>query len=87
MSINLRKIEIMQAIKKQIVTDEAFQPVAVIINYQDWQRIEAILQQVELSEPIEGGSDISKILMSYAGSLSLGVDPLEYQKSIRDEWQ
>ena len=32
----------MQAIKKQIVTDEDFNPVAVIINYQDWQRIEAL---------------------------------------------
>lgn len=78
----------MQAIKKQFVVDEAFQPVAVIISYQDWQRIEAILQQVELSEPIdEAGTDISKILMSYAGSVSLKVDPLEYQRSIRDEWQ
>lgn len=37
----------MQVIKKQIVTDEAFNPVAVIINYQDWQRIEALLQRQE----------------------------------------
>ncbi len=43
--IFLGKIEIMRAIKKQIVTDEAFQPVAVIISYQDWQRIEALLQR------------------------------------------
>lgn len=43
--IILGKIEIMRAIKKQIVTDEAFQPVAVIISYQDWQRIEALLQR------------------------------------------
>lgn len=35
----------MRLIKKQIVTDEAFNPVAVIINYQDWQRIEALLQR------------------------------------------
>jgi uncharacterized protein YheU (UPF0270 family) len=37
----------MPAIKKQIVTDEALNPVAVIINYQDWQRIETILKQQE----------------------------------------
>lgn len=30
-------------IKKQIVMDETLQPVAVIINYQDWQKIEALL--------------------------------------------
>lgn len=37
----------MRSIKKQIVTDEASQPVAVIINYQDWQIIEALLQRQE----------------------------------------
>ena len=37
----------MQAIKKQIVTDEDFNPVAVIINYHDWQRIEALLFERE----------------------------------------
>ena len=37
----------MQAIKKQIVTDEDFNPVAVIINYHDWQRIEALLFEHE----------------------------------------
>lgn len=34
----------MGMIKKQIVMDETLQPVAVIINYQDWQRIEAFLE-------------------------------------------
>ena len=37
----------MQAIKKHIVTDEDFNPVAVIINYHDWQRIEALLFERE----------------------------------------
>ncbi|CCI15088.1 conserved hypothetical protein [Microcystis aeruginosa PCC 9807] len=37
----------MQSIKKQFVTDENLKPVAVIINYQDWQKIEALLQQQE----------------------------------------
>ncbi len=37
----------MQPIKKQFVTDENLKPVAVIIDYQDWQKIEALLQEKE----------------------------------------
>ncbi|WP_373538634.1 hypothetical protein [Chamaesiphon sp.] len=37
----------MLSISKHIVTDESSQPVAVIINYQDWQKIEALLQRNE----------------------------------------
>ncbi|AFY75445.1 hypothetical protein Syn7502_03617 (plasmid) [Synechococcus sp. PCC 7502] len=37
----------MLSIKKQIVTDEASKPVAVVINYHDWQRIEALLAERE----------------------------------------
>lgn len=66
-------------IKKQIVTDEAMQPVAVIISYADWQQIEALLQ----AEP---SRDNSQHLAPYAGSITLSLDPLTYQKKIRDEW-
>ena len=37
----------MRLIKKQIVTDEDLNPVAVIINYHDWKRIEALLFEHE----------------------------------------
>jgi hypothetical protein len=40
-------METMLSIKKQIVTDEASKPVAVVINYHDWQRIEALLAERE----------------------------------------
>ena len=30
--------------KKKIVTDEAMRPVAVLIDYQDWEKIEKILE-------------------------------------------
>ncbi|MDA0865195.1 MAG: hypothetical protein O2890_02030 [Cyanobacteria bacterium] len=33
----------MIGISKQIITNEAMEPVGVIIGYQDWQKIEAIL--------------------------------------------
>ncbi|MDY7012036.1 MAG: hypothetical protein SVX43_00315 [Cyanobacteriota bacterium] len=34
----------MLKIEKQFVTDETMQPVAVIISYQDWQKIEHLLE-------------------------------------------
>jgi hypothetical protein len=70
----------MHPIKKQIVTDESMQPVAVIIDYNDWQNIEAILKSTP--EPAQL-TDLS----SFAGSISLPIDPLTYQQQIRDEWQ
>lgn len=76
----------MQAIKKQIVTDEAFNPVAVIIDYQDWQRIETILKRAEQENLLEEEVDTSGVLMSYAGRVPLTVDPLDYQRTVRDEW-
>ena len=70
----------MHPIKKQLVTDESMQPVAVIIDYNDWQDIEAILKSV---------SEASKVtdLSSFADSISLVLDPLVYQEQIRNEWQ
>jgi hypothetical protein len=78
----LNKIEAstMHPIKKQIVTDEFMHPVAVIIDYSDWQDIEAILK----SSP---DSIQSTDLSSFAGSISLPLDPLAYQEQIRNEWQ
>lgn len=69
----------MRPIKKQLITDEMMHPVAVIISYQDWQEIEAILQQHP--EPA-----ITQDLSAFAGSIHLNIDPLDYQKQIRDEW-
>ncbi len=70
----------MLAVKKQIVTDEVMRPVAVLIDYQDWQKIEKLLENYEWSGKEE--FDISK----YAGAIELEKDPLEYQKEIRGEW-
>jgi tRNA U34 2-thiouridine synthase MnmA/TrmU len=75
-----------KAISKQIVLDETQQPVAVIIDYQDWQKIEAILQEHEQRENIEVNWDDSQALSAYAGCIHLTVDPIEYQHKIREEW-
>lgn len=66
-------------IKKQIITNEAMEPVGVIIDYQDWQTIEAILESYQ-------HQDNSQDLMAFAGSITLNVDPLEYQRQERDSW-
>ena len=69
----------MKPIKKQIVTDEAMRPVAVLIDYEDWQAIEKILQAYQQQ-------DTTSALAVYAGVIRLNVDPLDYQQQIRDEW-
>ncbi|NJN60016.1 MAG: hypothetical protein HC879_22310 [Leptolyngbyaceae cyanobacterium SL_5_9] len=69
----------MKPIKKQIVTDEAMRPVAVLINYEDWQAIEEILKAYQ-------GQDTTPNLADYAGAIQLTVDPLDYQQQIREEW-
>ena len=65
----------MKPIKKQIVTNESMNSVAVLIDYQDWQEIEKILE-------LDRQQDITP----YAGKINLNVDPLEYQQQVRNEW-
>lgn len=67
--------------KKKIVTDETMRPVAVLIDYEDWQEIEKLLAIAQLKTE-EQKVDLAK----YAGSIKLSIDPLEYQQQIRDEW-
>jgi len=69
----------MKSIKKQIVTDESMRPVAVLIDYEDWQVIEKILETHQQQET-------ASALADYAGVIQLTVDPLDYQQQIRDEW-
>ncbi len=76
----------MRSIKKQIVMDETFNPVAVIINYQDWQKIEALLQQYEQEVSSKNDVGSSQKLADYAGSIKLTLDPLEYQREVRNGW-
>lgn len=69
----------MKSIKKRIVTDESMRPVAVLIDYEDWQVIEKILETYQQQEP-------ASALADYAGVIQLTIDPLDYQQQIRDEW-
>jgi hypothetical protein len=59
----------MKPIKKQIVTDESMHPVAVIIDYQDWQAIEKLLEKYQKE-------DTTQSLAQYAGAINLTIDPL-----------
>ncbi len=71
----------MRNFKKKIVTDETMRPVAVLIDYEDWQEIEKLLAVCELKVE-EQNVDLAE----YAGTIKLSIDPLEYQQQIRDEW-
>lgn len=70
----------MRNFKKKIVTDEAMRPVAVLIDYEDWQEIEKLLADAQLKTEVKN-VDLAK----YAGTIKLSIDPLEYQQQIRDE--
>ena len=66
--------------QKKIVTDEAMRPIAVLIDYQDWQKIEQILEAHQLQQKEEFN------INNYAGVIKLTPDPLQYQQQIRDKW-
>ena len=66
-------------IKRKIVTDEKMQPVAVLIDYEDWEKIERLLADKTVESP-------NGALEKYAGCLELKEDPLEYQQRVRREW-
>jgi hypothetical protein len=51
------------------VTDEAMRPVAVLIDYQDWQKIEQILEAYQLQQKEEFS------LNKYAGVIKLHSRP------------
>ncbi len=67
-------------LKKKIVTDESMRPVAVLIDYEDWEKIEQILKDYQNQDQAIG-------LSRFAGVLRRdGEDPLEFQHRIRSEW-
>lgn len=69
----------MKPVQNKIVIDETMRPVAVLIDYQDWQKIEQILNAYQSDK--QANVDLNK----YAGIIKLSRDPLEYQQQSRDE--
>ncbi len=66
---------------KKNLTDEAMRPIAVLIDYQDWQKIEQILEAHQLQQKEEFNTN------NYAGVIKLTPDHLQYQQLLRDEWR
>ncbi|TAD95576.1 MAG: hypothetical protein EAZ96_26690 [Oscillatoriales cyanobacterium] len=66
-------------VKKKLVTDEAMRPVAVLIDYEDWQKIEQLLETLIIQKTEKSN------LAKYAGAIKLTEYLLEYQKQIREE--
>ncbi|EKD75757.1 MAG: hypothetical protein ACD_44C00033G0011 [uncultured bacterium] len=67
----------MRAFHPKIVTDQQERLIAVQIDYADWLKIQAILQQVNPKKNVN--------LKKYAGSITLNKDPLKYQKRTRNK--
>ena len=66
-------------IKRKIVTDETKRPVAVMIDYEDWEKIEKLSQEQELAAS-------TSAIARFAGVLRLTEEPLAYQHRVRQEW-
>lgn len=67
-------------IHKKIVVNEENKPVEVIITYDEWKKIEHVLQTVEKGATREQIKD-------YAGAMHIEEEPLEYQRRVRSEWK
>lgn len=70
----------MNVIRKRIVSDEANNPVAVLIPYEDWLEIERLLDAMG---PSQKGNDLSR----HGGTIKLTEDPLAYHSRSRSEWR
>lgn len=73
----------MIAVRKKIVTNANDQPVEVVIDYEDWLKIERLLdiQQEQEDEP-----PLLTDLAEFRGTMTITEDPVAYQRRIRDEW-
>ncbi len=71
-------------ISKKIVTDEEGTPVAVQIDYSDWEQIEEQLRSSP--EAKESGSSFESTL-EMTRDIWTGEDGLTYQRQIRSEWE
>ena len=69
----------MSTIHKQLVTDEEWRPVGVLIPYEEWLRIEQQLGSAAGANGIEQ-------LRRHEGTIRLSEDPVAYQRRLRDEW-
>jgi len=70
----------LENIRKKVLVDECNRPIAVQIDYDDWVRIEDMLDTMESGTP--GVVDLSP----FHGVIKLREDPLEYQARMRSEW-
>ncbi|TWT42055.1 hypothetical protein RAS1_31820 [Phycisphaerae bacterium RAS1] len=66
----------MRPVRKQIVTDEAMQPIAIQIGYEDWLEIERLLG-------LQDSSALPTDLSEFSGVLRLTDDPAAFQRQIR----
>jgi hypothetical protein len=69
----------MIAVKKQFLYDDHQKPVKVLMDYDEWLRIESLL----------GGKEVESnghLLEELCGKVDFGGDPMEIQRKMRSEW-
>ncbi len=65
-------------IKKKYITDDKMNPVAVIIDYKDWQDIKYLMKNNNEFPTMD--------LKKYNNTIEIPLDPLQFQNDIRSEW-
>jgi hypothetical protein len=69
----------MFSVKKQFLYDENQHPVKVLIDYEEWLRIESALGETEVHSN-------GHLLNEFAGKIDFGGQPMEVQQQMRSEW-
>ena len=76
----------MEAIRKLLVTDANGTPVAVQIDIAAWERIESALRAYDATDERVQKEAAPDDLLEKTHGIWPGVDGLEYQMKIREEW-
>lgn len=69
----------MIAVKKQFLYDDQQKPVKVLMDYDEWLKIESLLGGRELEAN-------GHLLNEFAGKIDFRGNPVEIQRAMRAEW-
>ncbi|MFB6272123.1 MAG: hypothetical protein ABEL51_04415 [Salinibacter sp.] len=74
-------------VPKKIVTAEDGTPVAVQIAYEDWKRVQDVLQSLPSTDvPASDEEETFEEALTNSRGTWTGEDGLEYQRRLRSEW-
>lgn len=82
----------MHPIRKKIIADESMRPIAVQIDYADWLEVERLLGLQDSGNRLAGPNGVTRSAPRQpsdpnrlAGTLTLRIDPVAYQRGERED--